>query len=70
MLKVCKRNVKSKLRNYKEKVKVIFWKDYNDYVTSLFAYNKLVKYWQAGNELETESWKLESWKRYCNIHFT
>lgn len=55
MLKVCKGNVNYKLRNCKEKVKGAFWKSYDNYFTSLFAYNKLVKYWQAGNELEVRS---------------
>lgn len=44
MLRVGKGNVKSKLRNCKEKVEVTFWKSYDNYFTSLFAYNKLVKY--------------------------
>lgn len=55
MLKTSKGNVNCKLRKYKKKVKVTFWKSYDNYLTSLSAYNKLIKYWQAGNKLE--SWK-------------
>ena len=58
MFKLGKRNVKSKLRDCKEKVKVAFWKSYDNYFTSLSTYNKLVKLasWKrAGNELEAES---------------
>ena len=51
MLKVRKENVKNGLRKYKEKVKTTLWKSYNNYLTSLSAYNKLIKYWQAGNKL-------------------
>lgn len=44
MLRVGKGNVKSRLRKYKEKVKATFWKSCDNYFTSLFAYNKFVKY--------------------------
>lgn len=51
MLKVRKENVKNRLRKCKEKVKTTFWKSYNNYLTSLSTYNKLIKYWQAENKL-------------------
>lgn len=43
MLKASKGNVNRKLRNCKEKVKVVFWKSCDNYFTSLSTYNKLVK---------------------------
>lgn len=51
MLKVRKESVKNGLRKYKEKVKTTLWKSYDNYFTSLSAYNKLIKYWQAENKL-------------------
>lgn len=51
MLKARKGNVKNGLRKYKEKVKTTFWKSYDNYLTSLSAYNKLIKYRQAENKL-------------------
>lgn len=61
MLKVRKENVKNGLRKCKEKVKTTLWKSYDNYLTSLSAYNKLIKYWQAGNKLQAVSCKLKSW---------
>lgn len=58
MLRVGKRNVKNKLRDCEEKVKVTFWKSYDNYFTSLSIYNKLVK---------LASWKRAgSWKQAEN----
>lgn len=51
MLKARKENVKNGLRKCKEKVKTTFWRNYDNYFTSLSAYNKLIKYWQAENKL-------------------
>lgn len=51
MLKARKESVKNGLRKCKEKVKTTLWKSYDNYFTSLSVYNKLIKYWQAGNKL-------------------
>lgn len=51
MLKAREKNVNRKLRKCKEKVKITFWKSYDNYLTSLSIYNRLVKRWQAENKL-------------------